>query len=417
MSSLQQCFGSGISNPLYPNISPMAVYYNGKTYIVFQGVALNPYIVVYDHTTKEFSVPKYVGYNPFKTDDHGVPSICIDRFGYIHVFFGCHSTPMKHVVSVYPEDVSSFVPLTDPATQATYPNPVKLDSGDIILFYRGTLNSHYTRERYVKSTDNGISWSLPDPIIDAGQGTHIYTGMFELEGTKIHIVWACIEESVHATYRLNVYYAYLNTTDGHLYNISDVDLGTTIDLTEAKASCLVYNSGSNNCWSLRVHVLNGVPHILFHVGSGSTFNWMFTKWTGSAWLTPVSIGAVFDDEYGSGDLKVISANNLEAVLITSGNAGRGGDVEKWVSGNGGTSWSKSETIIEEDSGYAFNFAWYVFNGISELEWIVTETKTGDYSTYLKGYAYGTYTSPPSTGKGIIGKGGLGMGRIGVKIIQ
>ena len=58
---------------------------------------------------------------------------------------------------------------------------------------------------------------------------------------RIHIAWTICGEKLgkhaHATYGRNVYYAYLDPSNDHMYNVEGIDLGTTIDNEESDKYC------------------------------------------------------------------------------------------------------------------------------------------------------------------------------------
>jgi hypothetical protein len=101
----------------------------------------------------------------------------VDNAGYIHVFFGghgglpeqgtnafgnTHKGRQTHIVSKRPRDISSWEVLDNVSPFGTYNQTVKMDNGDIYLFYRH--GAHRSDWVYQKSTDNGRSFA-PEVLV------------------------------------------------------------------------------------------------------------------------------------------------------------------------------------------------------------------------------------------------------------
>ena len=129
---------NGISQPIYTGLYPRAYYYNGNTYVVWQGGEnSDPYIDCYNHATRAWHGAVKVGTNPLTDDDHGAPAVIVDNSGYIHVFYGTHAdTPLKYAKSTNPEDISAWTAQSDIGDWVSYPQIVKDSSGVIHLFMR-----------------------------------------------------------------------------------------------------------------------------------------------------------------------------------------------------------------------------------------------------------------------------------------
>ena len=136
---------NGVRQPFNHIDYPPAIYYNGKTYIVWQGTDLDPYITYYDHSAKKWGPAVRVGDNPLSGDSHGAPSLIIDAEGYIHVFYGCHQTSIIYAKSEKPEDINSWVQMSPPVRKATYPKPLRV--GDEIVVYTETQTYRYAVEQ------------------------------------------------------------------------------------------------------------------------------------------------------------------------------------------------------------------------------------------------------------------------------
>jgi hypothetical protein len=64
---------------------------------------------------------------------------------------------------------------------------------------------------------------------------------------RIHVAWTLAGEKLgrhaHATYGRNIYYAWLDPANDHVFNAAGKDLGATIDKDEMDADCLVLDTG------------------------------------------------------------------------------------------------------------------------------------------------------------------------------
>ena len=109
--------------PFYSTvIAPHAVVVRGQVYCAFQNTKGQPTVMVYDVTKQAWDGPVYASQFGLGKDAHGNPSICLDRNGYIHIFFGCHGGPMRHARSQRPYDIHSWSEQTPPTSRATKSN-------------------------------------------------------------------------------------------------------------------------------------------------------------------------------------------------------------------------------------------------------------------------------------------------------
>jgi hypothetical protein len=140
-------------------------------------------VAAYDHAQDRWSGPFKAGTSEMgktpgeKVDNHGKPTLVVDNAGYIHVFFGghgglpeqgtnafgnTHKGRQTHIVSKRPRDISSWEVLDNVSPFGTYNQTVKMDNGDIYLFYRH--GAHRSDWVYQKSTDNGRSFA-PEVLV------------------------------------------------------------------------------------------------------------------------------------------------------------------------------------------------------------------------------------------------------------
>ena len=178
----------GFGNPLGYIQQPCAEYYKGVTYVAFQGSHEDAYVCSYNHDKQQWTGPIRAGVSMMgktpdpvdndQVDNHGRPALVVDNEGYIHLCFGGHGgyewlgenqfgRPGKgkqtHVVSKRPEDISEWKELEDVSPFGTYNQFIKMDNGDIYLFYRH--GSHKSDWVYQKSTDNGRTFEKEVPVL------------------------------------------------------------------------------------------------------------------------------------------------------------------------------------------------------------------------------------------------------------
>lgn len=385
----------GIARPFYPHQKP-AYYYNGKTYIAWG--TLDPKIIAYDHATRKFSDAVVVGTNPLTDDDHGVPDIVVDTNGYIHVFYGCHNSPMLYARSMDPEDVRRWANKTAAITgnvdaDATYPIGVVLSSGTILLYHRGVPG--VSRDEMVsQSVDGGDTWTGPIKIIDAEGGndrTYVYDTVRETD-TKVHMVWSHFESGDTAT--IDVYHAYHNPATGNLFSMDGTNLGVLISRAEAEANCKVFDSGANHDGYTMMALVGSTPHIVWtHIVAEAEAYCYFSKWTGAAWSAPVQI-TQYDYKYNQAVIIALDASNLEVYLTNGGAAGHGGNLLKWTSADGGTNWTKDAVILSEisNSNTGTNrelvHVQLVENYNDDIKIVFCQGEIDDWVTTQKVYAWG-----------------------------
>jgi antitoxin component of RelBE/YafQ-DinJ toxin-antitoxin module len=130
---------------------------------------------------------------------------------------------------------------------------------------------------------------------------------------------------------------------------------------------------------------NGYPWIIYIKGLDPTWTFYHVRWNGSSWTSPETIVAT-DNQFNYCDFIIHSTTDIECYLTATGQAGRGGDIEKW--NWNGSSWSKVATVFTETaSGYALNNPVIPVNH-DTVGLVFSEVKADEYVTLLKVYAYG-----------------------------
>ena len=247
-------------------ISPHAVAQAGTVFCAFQNTSGQPVAMAYDVAKKNWSGPVKVSAHGLGRDTHGNPSLCIDGKGHLHVFYGCHGSPMRHARSARPLDITTWQEQPPPTPRATYPQSMRLADGALCLLYRA--GGHMAPWCLRTSTDDGATWGKPEPIIEMRRKPRdpraaAYSNFFPgPDGKTIHCFWSHKDDNAarvkgdrrhpwrplkykglnEAVYRYNTYYI-RRDPDGAWRNAAGQKVGLPVSKAEADARCMVYDSG------------------------------------------------------------------------------------------------------------------------------------------------------------------------------
>jgi hypothetical protein len=195
-------------------------------------------------------------------DFHDYTHLVRTHDGTLHVFYSNHSQHLWHIRSSQPDNIdgswhkSEITYLDGAATNATYPMPVVSNDGTLFVFFRQTTETKsYRPINFVKSTDNGLTWSEPQAAIDFQNSrsdhlNEIYVGrmIHDKETDRILMSWTLSgggpEYTSRDTYHKNVFFASFDPKTNQFYAVTGQELGSSIDNDEAINACLAYDSGS-----------------------------------------------------------------------------------------------------------------------------------------------------------------------------
>ncbi len=351
---------------------PMAVYAPSqkKTYFVFGSSDGYAEIGYYDHVTKKFSNPVEVGLLHKKSenseiiDAHRNPSILINSDGYIFVFYGSHGTTMYTRRSLYPYDISSWIDRASIPAH-TYPQSWELKKGEVIHFYRGPDYNGF----YRISKDGISSWGNAVKFIDFGvPGARWAYVMTVAENTEfprtIHATWTIREGPGRP--RKNVYYA--RSEDGGVTWMKSNGTKYQLPINEQSAQKIL-NSGNDQVQSSDLQVDSfGNVYALYTQGYENGCTWKVLKLDRSTNKWHISeVGAACDHQFDIGSMVIRSPYDIRLYLpsVPTQPNNDGGDVEEWVSTNGGQSWRKRSNLTT-NSQYSHNFIRTVYNSAPEF---------------------------------------------------
>ncbi|TRD12113.1 hypothetical protein FGU71_09750 [Erythrobacter insulae] len=413
---------NGLGNAVAVVQHPAGEYKDGITYVSYQGPLEDPYVASYDHETGEWSGPFKAGISAMgkdptrKIDNHGKPTLIIDDAGYIHIFFGGHGgTPElgenplgnhhygenKHVVSKRPYDITEWEELDTIPPFGTYNQVVKMDNGDIYLFYRH--GAHRSDWVYHKSTDNGRTFSEPVsflkhkrrtdmqavdswyPYVTKGQGDEIIVSF------DYHLCWdgaGAPDARGHTANRQDLFYMVFDTGDGSWRNIEGEQLPMPLTREVAEDKALVAKSG--DLWSFNASVAlddQGHPHIGITMGEdlgvskvGGPKQMRHYRWTGSEWIGGKSTKLPI----GNGDLVVDNSDNVR-FLLASQNRNGDGMIAWWESDDAGASFTQTRELLVRDRA-SFAISSFIRNAHPDARVVVAERARGtdDRRMYLLG---------------------------------
>lgn len=414
---------NGFGNAVAVVQHPAGIYHKGITYVCYQGAFEDPYVASYNHNTGEWKGPFKAGISEMgkdpnrkkKIDNHGKPSIIIDDAGYIHIAFGGHGGMRKHgkntlgnhhygknqhVVSKKPLDISSWKTLNTIPPFGTYNQFVKMDNGDIYLFYRH--GAHRSNWVYQKSTDNGRTYEEPVSFLkhkrrtDIGAEDSWYPWISRGDGDDLIVAFdyhLCMDgEKVkdgrgHIPGRYNVYYMVMDTKSGKWRNVKNETLTMPMTKEKADEKVLVANTGSD--WTFQgVTDLdpNGNPHVCITVGkdigerSSAPKHMRHYRWNVTEWIESVNSGLPI----GNGDVEVKSVNDVSMYIAEKEIKGAG-VVRRWDSSDAGKTFKKGNVLLRREKS-SFAISSLIDNAHPDAKLIVAEREPG--TDYRKMYLLG-----------------------------
>ena len=384
---------NGFGNAVALVQHPAGIYHKGVTYVCYQGPLEDPYVAAYHHETKEWKGPYQAGVSEMgkdpkrkkKIDNHGKPSMIIDDADYIHITFGGHGGTREHgenplgnhhygrnlhAVSKKPLDISGWEMLDNIPPFGTYNQFMKMDNGDLYLFYRH--GAHRSNWIYQKSTDNGRTFDEPVSFLKHKRRTEIeaedswYPWITRGNGDDLIVAFdyhICRDNKNkedkrgHIPERHNLYYMVFDTKTGSWKNVQNESL--TMPLTKEMADEKALIKKIPNDWTFQAITdiePNGNPHVCVLVGpdvgerrSGPKRIRHF-RWDGQEWLQSKTANL----PEGDGDLQVKSAEEI-SLYLESKTIDEVGEISKWDSFDGGASFKKAQTFLQRpDAGFVIS---------------------------------------------------------------
>jgi hypothetical protein len=403
---------NGFAKPVSTLQHPNAEYFNGVTYMAYQGPHEDPYVCAYNHKSGQWSGPFKAGTSQLgktpdptdrdKVDNHGRPALLVDNDGYIHLIFGGHGglsslgnnllgTPgsgrQMHVVSKNPEDISSWEVLDNITPFGTYSQFVKMADGDIYLFYRH--GSHRSDWVYQKSTDNCRTFSPEVSILKHKMrytlNTHDswYAWFHEGKGDTIAVTFNYHPCQIlgHDSIRLNAYYMKMNCADESWENVKGKPLAMPITKEYADEMTLACDTGDVGIRRVTLRLdAAGFPHLLHRRAS----ELIRFYWNGKAWQESV----VFTKDYKvtDADFKIESPEVIR--MLVTARAGHRNEVSWWKTENGGQSWEKERTLMANSTNTDYLMGAFARNAHPDARVVVSEINPNQENLYRKVFLLG-----------------------------
>ena len=396
---------NGFGNAVAIIQHPAGIHKNGITYVSYQGALEDPYVAAYNHDTKQWTGPFKAGVSAMgkdpsrKIDNHGKPSMIIDNEGYIHIFFGGHGgTPEqhgdnplgnhhygenKHVVSKRPLDITEWEELDTIPPFGTYNQVMKMDNGDIYLFYRH--GAHRSDWVYHISTDNGRNFGPAISFLKHKRRTDVegvdswYPWVGRGQGDDIivsfdyHLCWdGKARPRGHTANREDLYYMTFNTRTKEWKNVEGERLPMPLTREVADEKAKVVDTGE--LWTFNGAAAldpEGKPHILMNAGkdigriTGGPKQVKHIRWDGTSWIGGETVSPLG----GRADIEVKSMTDVSLYMTYTDENGNAVLVRR-DSTNAGESFDDNELLFSKGKG-AFALSSLIENAHPDARMIVT----------------------------------------------
>lgn len=315
---------NGAFNESIQEAGYMVAEHGNKTHVVYLSTTGSDgkygiYIQSYNKITKLWGTPYKIDDAKTSFDTHNYPSLCIDNNGFIHVFYGCHSSACYYSRSVVANESGAFEGdgegasvWTTPVTIGsglTYPQAFVVPSTNRIVLI---MRSFYTeledqREGNLSmfySTNGGASWSSERVIINGAPSVsyrlYAYGCRLDPQSERLHIGFSFVALDP------------LNMAEGVWYAYSDFDSGNadgfaawkqadgtacgathSSPITKASAGAVKLNATGNItvyfCRNISL-TRTGEPLVFWNYvnwqleGWGQENAFGMSRWNGSAWV-------------------------------------------------------------------------------------------------------------------------------------
>lgn len=338
---------------------PEAVSYNGYTYLGYITSAGDVAIAKINEST--LATTSTVLHAALEVDDHDNPSVTIRPDGRILVMYSIHNDPSgtRRRISTNAEDITAWgseaVISSGITTPCSYANTYRLSqSGKIYDFFRSGQGGVGTNPWVViTSSDEGDTWSGQTSILTE-TNERPYPVFWSNGVDRIDMLYnnGPPEEVVSSVYHA---YAKLDGSNNLLWYKTD---GTLIGsaISPASAGSLVYDGTTDESWVWDVITgPDGYPWALWVKFLGGTTNHrvMFSRWTGSAWSTPVDICKA-GIAWATGDPNYSPGARFDTVDPTHIYVGRlteaGAAPFEYATADGGATWTKLRQLAEGGTG-------------------------------------------------------------------
>lgn len=366
---------------------PRAIYDSGVTYIGW--ITSGGSVGVTSFTHADESLSSFTLRASMETDDHDNPALYMRSDGKLLAAYAKHSTDGfgRYRIATNAGSIAAWdAEQTLSDSFVGYANLHYLTDSDLLYWHYRSGNTATRPRKGWASDDEGSSWGAGSNWINQ-TSQRPYTKTCN-NGSRVDMVVTTGHPNEAAT---SIYHAYMEPSGGSLqFYESD---GTLIGASMAPADgTLIYDGSSVDGWVWDItYGADGHPWVLFaRYPSTTDHRYMFSRWTGSAWTTPVEICAAGTylyaaEAYYSGGL-CFDGNDPTRVFV-SVQDGSAWEVQEYRTDDDGATWSKYRDITSGSGSVKNCRPWSPRghdNKLAVLWWRGTYTTYTNYSTAIWG---------------------------------
>ena len=365
-----------------------AIYADGSTYIGWINASGDVGVTKFDHESE--SASSFTLKANLEIDDHDNPALYMRADSKLLAAYSKHSGDSVTRVRVASTAGSVAAWGTEQSLtnseSVCYANLNKLSSiGKLDCEFRSGIGAERPRKRWA-STDDGSTWGAASTwISQAGQRPYTKSCSNGVDRIDFIVTTGHPNESASS-----VYHAYMQLDAGveKFYKSDGTLIGTSMGPSDGTT---VYDGSTVDGWVWDItYGADGHPRVLFaRYPTTSDHRYMFARWTGSAWTTPVEIVAggtylyAAEANYSAG--MCFDGNDPTRVYVSAQVSGQW-EIQEWRTTDNGATWAKHRDIT---SGSAVkNCRPWSPRGhdgkIAVLWWRGTYTSYTNYSTAIWG---------------------------------
>ncbi|MBP1967544.1 BNR-4 repeat-containing protein [Paenibacillus aceris] len=386
---------------------------SNQTYVTWNGPEMDVYVRSFHHNEQEWGPSKKAIANGMKDtwDYHNYPCMVKAPDGRPVIFYAKHAEELYLLTAPEPHSLTGeWTRQTISCDQNCYPAPVVV--GDTIYVFYSCNNDNrypYRTYRYIRSTDNGVTWTTPLTIIDSEKrdpdkfdevylfGSVYEPGKGDLPG-RIHLTWSMWGgPKGHACEGRGCFYAAFDPLSERMYSADGDDLGQCIYFENMMEKCLIdtaeptYDISHTILCPVSVSdPLTNKPVVAYGYrdkdrthGEIRVARWKERRW---------AIQTLFETSYEFRDMELVPTNDKLRIVFWSQNT-----LCIQQSFDGGATWQpESQTEVPFDNGaYYAPYTNFIENHKPEVQLLLGQVNWQeaftDYSGKWSVYAVGNTT--------------------------
>ncbi|MFP4354362.1 MAG: BNR-4 repeat-containing protein [Phycisphaerae bacterium] len=321
-------FGAGVYDPD-----------TNSTTVCWNGEGMSVYARRFDHKTATWGPARRVWKNAWftKWDYHNYPTVVLAPDGHLLIFFFQHSSKAYMLRSPSPGAIEgTWTRTLLPASRPAYPMPIVCGE-EVYLFYSRSdnISQAYRTYRYIKSADNGKTWSQPRMAIDSqqkvpGRFDEVYAIDCHVvpaaagRPARIQLTWEMHGGPGHNIGSRNNHFVYFLPRTGKFQAVDGTDLGEWVDFTEMENKCVVHRGGARTGHPMGYSITtaslsDAAPLVLYRDGAKR----FLAVWDGQAWTqrpTPPSTGDIA--RTSEGRLRIFGSASRQLAIHESADGGK-----------------------------------------------------------------------------------------------